>query len=157
MKQTQDKPYKYYQRPTDKRVDAQHSSAKGWLAMLAILLIICAALVPIVHQLATNSKPAEQAVELRTSKHKSSRTKKSTATTAKRATKKKTKQLKVDKTENQQPKTKTVTTPKQYVVKSGETLTSIADKFNTTVGKLAELNNLSIDAQVDEGQNLTLR
>lgn len=75
MKQTQDKPYKYYQRPTDKRVDAQHSSAKGWLAMLAILLIICAALVPIVHQLATNSKPAEQAVELRTSKHKSSRTK----------------------------------------------------------------------------------
>lgn len=51
---------------------------------------------------------------------------------------------------------KSVTPPESYVVKSGDTLTGIARKFNLSVADLASYNNLSTTYQVRKNQTLWL-
>lgn len=47
--------------------------------------------------------------------------------------------------------------PVSYIVKSGDTLSEIAEKFETTVSKLAELNNIKNVNLIYVGQNLKIR
>ena len=42
----------------------------------------------------------------------------------------------------------------EYTIQKGDTLTSIADKYNTSVGKLAQKNNISDPDVIIEGQTL---
>ncbi|MCB0880100.1 MAG: LysM peptidoglycan-binding domain-containing protein, partial [Thermoleophilia bacterium] len=46
--------------------------------------------------------------------------------------------------------------PTTYKIKSGDTLTAIAKKFNTTVTKLAQLNNIADPNFIIAGRTLKL-
>ena len=50
-----------------------------------------------------------------------------------------------------------VVTPEYYTVKKGDTLSGIAKKYNTTVSKLAELNNIKNINKIYVGQTLRVK
>ncbi|QGV04535.1 LysM peptidoglycan-binding domain-containing protein [Lactobacillus acetotolerans] len=138
-------PYKHYERPTEPRNSGEQSSSKGWIAIITILIIIIIALVPIVHRLASDQQPNNQVTQLQTTK----KSKKVAKHKVKKT--KKTKKNKLNKLNN------TSSMKKQYVVKSGDTLSSIASKHGMSVEDLAKLNNLNSMARVDAGQTLKLK
>ena len=59
-------------------------------------------------------------------------------------------------TQTKQPETNTTTNSNTYTVKSGDTLSGIAGKFNTTYTQLAQLNHISNPNVIHIGQVLTL-
>lgn len=59
-------------------------------------------------------------------------------------------------TQTKQPETSTTTNSNTYTVKSGDTLSGIAGKFNTTYTQLAQLNHISNPNVIRVGQVLTL-
>ena len=59
-------------------------------------------------------------------------------------------------TQTKQPETNTTTNSNTYTVKSGDTLSGIAGKFNTTYTQLAQLNHISNPNVIRVGQVLTL-
>ncbi|WP_333588884.1 LysM domain-containing protein [Lactobacillus acetotolerans] len=142
-------PYKHYERPTEPRSSGEQSSSKGWIAIITILIIIIIALVPIVHRLASDQQPNNQVTQLQTTK----KAKKVPKHKVKKN--KKAKKNKLNKTQSSLNNTSSM--KKQYVVKSGDTLSSIASKHGMSVEDLAKLNNLNSMARVDAGQTLKLK
>lgn len=57
---------------------------------------------------------------------------------------------------NPQSKPKPAPEPKKYTIKSGDNLSKIATEFDTTVAKLAELNNIADHNAISVGQILTI-
>ena len=57
---------------------------------------------------------------------------------------------------NTTTETKTATSPKDYTVKKGDTLYSIAKKFNTTVTLLKEINKLETNI-ISIGQKIIVK
>ncbi len=143
-------PYKHYERPTEPRSSGEQSSSKGWIAIITILIIIIIALVPIVHRLAADQQPNNQVTQLQTTK----KAKKKYQNIKLRKIKK-AKKNKLNKTQSSLNNTSSM--KKQYVVKSGDTLSSIASKHGMSVEDLAKLNNLNSMARVDAGQTLKLK
>ena len=142
-------PYKHYERPTEPRSSGEQSSSKGWIAIITILIIIIIALVPIVHRLAADQQPNNQVTQLQTTK----KAKKVPKHKVKKN--KKAKKNKLNKTQSSLNNTSSM--KKQYIVKSGDTLSSIASKHGMSVEDLAKLNNLNSMARVDAGQTLKLK
>ncbi|HCX39851.1 MAG TPA: LysM domain-containing protein [Lactobacillus acetotolerans] len=142
-------PYKHYERPTEPRSSGEQSSSKGWIAIITILIIIIIALVPIVHRLAADQQPNNQVTQLQTTK----KAKKVPKHKVKKN--KKAKKNKLNKTQSSLNNTSSM--KKQYVVKSGDTLSSIASKHGMSVKDLTKLNNLNSMARVDAGQTLKLK
>ncbi|WP_333603667.1 LysM domain-containing protein [Lactobacillus acetotolerans] len=142
-------PYKHYERPTEPRSSGEQSSSKGWIAIITILIIIIIALVPIVHRLASDQQPNNQVTQLQTTK----KAKKVPKHKVKKN--KKAKKNKLNKTQSSLNNTSSM--KKQYVVKSGDTLSSIASKHGMSVKDLTKLNNLNSMARVDAGQTLKLK
>lgn len=129
-------PYKHYERPTEKRSAKDHrpNGSGRWIATIVILAVILIALVPIVYRLASNHS-SEKATEVQTVK-KTSLSSKS----------------------NDSAKTSSSSSEKTiYTVKTGDTLTSIAQKHGLTVDQLAKLNNLKDTSNVNIGQTLKLK
>lgn len=129
-------PYKHYERPTEKRSAKDHrpNGSGRWIATIVILAVILIALVPIVYRLASNHS-SEKATEVQTVK-KTSLSSKS----------------------NDSAKTSSSSSEKTiYTVKTGDTLTSIAQKYGLTVDQLAKLNNLKDTSNVNVGQTLKLK
>ena len=129
-------PYKHYERPTEKRSAKDHrpNGSGRWIATIVILAVILIALVPIVYRLASNHS-SEKATEVQTVK-KTSLSSKS----------------------NDSAKTSSSSSEKTiYTVKTGDTLTSIAQKYGLTVDQLAKLNNLKDTSNVNIGQTLKLK
>lgn len=129
-------PYKHYERPTEKRSAKDHrpNGSGRWIATIVILAVILIALVPIVYRLASNHS-SEKATEVQTVK-KTSLSSKS----------------------NDSAKTSSSSSEKTiYTVKTGDTLTSIAQKHGLTVDQLAKLNNLKDTSNVNVGQTLKLK
>ncbi|HBQ43567.1 MAG TPA: LysM domain-containing protein [Lactobacillus acetotolerans] len=142
-------PYKHYERPTEPRSSGEQSSSKGWIAIITILIIIIIALVPIVHRLAADQQPNNQVTQLQTTK----KAKKVPKHKVKKN--KKAKKNKLNKAQSSLNNTSSM--KKQYVVKSGDTLSSIASKHGMSVKDLTKLNNLNSMARVDAGQTLKLK
>ncbi|MBN7276003.1 LysM peptidoglycan-binding domain-containing protein [Lactobacillus acetotolerans] len=142
-------PYKHYERPTEPRSSGEQSSSKGWIAIITILIIIIIALVPIVHRLASDQQPNNQVTQLQTTK----KAKKVPKHKVKKN--KKAKKNKLNKAQSSLNNTSSM--KKQYVVKSGDTLSSIASKHGMSVKDLTKLNNLNSMARVDAGQTLKLK
>lgn len=144
-------PYKHYERPTEKRSAKDHrpNGFGRWIATIVILAVILIALVPIVYRLASNHS-SEKATEVQTvkktslsSKSKSSQAKKKSSASSK---------------SNDSAKTSSSSSEKTiYTVKTGDTLTSIAQKHGLTVDQLAKLNNLKDTSNVNIGQTLKLK
>lgn len=144
-------PYKHYGRPTEKRSAKDHrpNGSGRWIATIVILAVILIALVPIVYRLASNHS-SEKATEVQTvkktslsSKSKSSQAKKKSSASSK---------------SNDSAKTSSSSSEKTiYTVKTGDTLTSIAQKHGLTVDQLAKLNNLKDTSNVNIGQTLKLK
>ncbi|MDB6224475.1 SAG1386/EF1546 family surface-associated protein [Lactobacillus amylovorus] len=144
-------PYKHYERPTEKRSAKDHrpNGSGRWIATIVILAVILIALVPIVYRLASNHS-SEKATEVQTvkktslsSKSKSSQAKKKSSASSK---------------SNDSAKTSSSSSEKTiYTVKTGDTLTSIAQKHGLTVDQLAKLNNLKDTSNVNIGQTLKLK
>ena len=145
-------PYKHYERPTEPRNFGEQSSSKGWIAIITILIIIIIALVPIVHRLASDQQSDNQVTQLQTTK-KSKKVPKHKVKKNKKA--KKAKKNKLNKAQSNLNNTSSM--KKQYIVKSGDTLSSIASKHGMSVEDLAKLNNLNSMARVDAGQTLKLK
>lgn len=147
-------PYKHYERPTEKRSSQseQHSGSARWIAVIVILVIILIALIQVVHRLSSNH--SEKAEEVQTVKKvsskksskvaKSSKAKKTSSSAAKNSAKTSSTPAKKSK-------------PKTYLVKTGDTLTGIAEKHGMTVDQLARLNNLKDSSNVNVGQTLKLK
>lgn len=159
MNQNPQGPFKHYERPHNSRTMINKSGSKYWMILMVLIVIIIVALVPVVHHLAANSSTDKQIVELQKS--------------AKRH--KRVKQLKTSKSQNRvkvknKAKKRVQTKPKsqakakegepndqQYTVQSGDSLTSIAEKFNLTINDLAQLNQLDPNGQVSAGQKLRIK
>lgn len=146
-------PYKHYERPTEKRSsqDNQPSGSARWIAVIIILAVILIALIPVVHRLASGH--SEKAEEVQTVKKFSSKSSKSVK--AKKASSSSLSKKKSEKTSSNSATSST--TPKTYLVKSGDTLTEIAEKHGLTVDELAKLNNLKDSSNVEAGQTLKLK
>lgn len=162
MNHNQEGPYHHYERPQESRVRTYKSVSKGWLALIVLLVVVLVALVPVVHHLAGNNNSASKVVEVRkTSKKTIKHTKaknlpaKNKKVINKSKTKTKTETKSKEKPQTKPQKKRAIV--KQYVVKSGDSLTSIANRFNMSVGYLAQLNQLDPYSQVDIGQTLKIR
>lgn len=162
MNQNSEKPFKHYERPSETRTATNRPGVKVWLVTMILLFIVIIALVPIVHHLAANADHGSQAVEVQktTAKKKQSQTKTSKPKTKPKAKAKekvktnsevKAKEKKQAPAHNQAPQVET------YVVQSGDTLTSIANRYNLTVYDLAQLNQLDPDGQVNAGAVLRVK
>ena len=151
-------PYQHYKRPQKSRVETYSSVSKGWIALIILIIVVLISLVPVVHHLAANNNSHEKVVEVRkTSKKAHTKTKAKVAPVKNKEIKAKAKpKPKSSKKTPTKPKKKRVTI-KQYVVQDGDSLTSIAQHFNISVGHLAELNQLDPNSQVDTGQTLRIR
>ena len=151
-------PYQHYKRPQKPRAETYSSVSKGWIALIILIIVVLISLVPVVHHLAANNNSHEKVVEVRkTSKKAHTKTKAKVAPVKNKEIKAKAKpKPKSSKKTPTKPKKKRVTI-KQYVVQDGDSLTSIAQHFNISVGHLAELNQLDPNSQVDTGQTLRIR
>lgn len=152
-------PFKHYERPHNSRTMINKSGSKYWMILMVLIVIIIVALVPVVHHLAANSETSNRVVELQKATKK-----------RKRVTEKKTSKTQINAKVKDKAKKKTLSQPKvqaqdkpaetkvkQYTVQSGDSLTSIADKFNLTVNDLAQLNQLNPEDQVNAGQKLRVK
>ena len=159
MNQNPQGPFKHYERPHNSRTMINKSGSKYWMILMVLIVIIIVALVPVVHHLAANSETSNRVVELQKATKK-----------RKRVTEKKTSKIQINAKVKDKAKKKTLSKPKvqaqdkpaetkvkQYTVQSGDSLTSIADKFNLTVNDLAQLNQLNPEDQVNAGQKLRVK
>lgn len=144
-------PYKHYERPTEKRSakDYRPGGASRWIATIVILAVILIALIPTVYRLASNHS-SEKATEVQTVKKTSSSSKSKSSQTKKKSS--------VSSKSNNSAKTSSSSSEKTtYVVKTGDSLTSIAQNHGLTVDQLAKLNNLEDNLNVNVGQKLKLK
>lgn len=140
-------PFKHYERPTKPRTSGERpSSSRKWGIVITVLIIILVVLIPVVHHFASAHNGEKVQEVQRVSKTQSSKKNKAKSVTKKNKTKSKS-------TTVSKPKKQT----KTYVVKSGDTLTSIAQKFNMSVSELVKLNKLSNSDQVNAGQTLKVK
>lgn len=151
-------PYQHYKRPQKTRVEAYNSVSKGWIVLIVLLIMILIGLVPVVHHLAANNSSSNKIVEVRKTHKKAAKKANVKASPAKNKlvenkTKSKPKAKPKPKVKHKKKHVKT----KQYIVQSGDSLSSIARRFKISVGQLAELNQLDPNSQVDIGQVLRIK
>lgn len=155
LNQNPQRPFKHYERPHNSRTMINKSGSKYWMILMVLIVIIIVALVPVVHHLAANSETSNRVVELQKATKK-----------RKRVTEKKTSKTQINAKSKKKVRTKAQAEPKlpvkakkeqQYTVQSGDSLTSIADKFNLTINDLAQLNQLDPNGQVSAGQKLKIK
>lgn len=151
-------PYQHYKRPQKTRVETYNSVSKGWIVLIVLLIMILIGLVPVVHHLAANNNSSNKIVEVRKTHKKAAKKAKTKASPAKNKlvenkTKSKPKAKPKPKVKHKKKHVKT----KQYIVQSGDSLSSIARRFKISVGQLAELNQLDPNSQVDIGQVLRIK
>lgn len=152
-------PFKHYERPHNSRTMINKSGSKYWMILMVLIVIIIVALVPVVHHLAANSETSNRVVELQkaTKKRKRVTEKKTSKTQINAKVKDKAKKKTLSKPKVQAQDKPAETKVKQYTVQSGDSLTSIADKFSLTVNDLAQLNQLNPEDQVNAGQKLRVK
>lgn len=152
-------PFKHYERPHNSRTMINKSGSKYWMILMVLIVIIIVALVPVVHHLAANGETSNRVVELQkaTKKRKRVTEKKTSKTQINAKVKDKAKKKTLSKPKVQAQDKPAETKVKQYTVQSGDSLTSIADKFNLTVNDLAQLNQLNPEDQVNAGQKLRVK
>lgn len=152
-------PFKHYERPHNSRTMINKSGSKYWMILMVLIVIIIVALVPVVHHLAANSETSNRVVELQkaTKKRKRVTEKKTSKTQINAKVKDNAKKNTLSKPKVQAQDKPAETKVKQYTVQSGDSLTSIADKFNLTVNDLAQLNQLNPEDQVNAGQKLRVK
>lgn len=151
-------PYQHYKRPQKTRVETYNSVSKGWIVFIVLLIMILIGLVPVVHHLAANNNSSNKIVEVRKTHKKAAKKANVKASPAKNKlvenkTKSKPKAKPKPKVKHKKKHVKT----KQYIVQSGDSLSSIARRFKISVGQLAELNQLDPNSQVDIGQVLRIK
>ncbi|WP_338199138.1 LysM domain-containing protein [Lactobacillus rizhaonensis] len=151
-------PYQHYKRPQKTRVETYSSVSKGWIVLIVLLIMILIGLVPVVHHLAANNNSSNKIVEVRKTHKKAAKKANIKASPAKNKlvenkTKSKPKAEQKPKVKRKKKHAKT----KQYIVQSGDSLSSIARRFKISVGQLAELNQLGPNSQVDIGQVLRIK
>lgn len=151
-------PYQHYKRPQKTRVETYSSVSKGWIVLIVLLIMILIGLVPLVHHLAANNNSSNKIVEVRKTHKKAAKKANIKASPAKNKlvknkTKSKPKAEQKPKVKRKKKHAKT----KQYIVQSGDSLSSIAHRFKISVGQLAELNQLDPNSQVDIGQVLRIK
>ena len=151
-------PYQHYKRPQKTRVETYNSVSKGWIVLIVLLIMILIGLVPVVHHLAANNNSNNKIVEVRKTHKKAAKKANVKASPAKNKlvenkTKSKPKAKPKPKIKHKKKHVKT----KQYIVQSGDSLSSIARRFKISVGQLAELNQLDPNSQVDIGQVLRIK
>ncbi|BDR60464.1 LysM peptidoglycan-binding domain-containing protein [Lactobacillus xylocopicola] len=158
MKQKRTGPYKHYQRPVEPRTVIHRTVSRTWFILLTLITVVLVALVFVVHQLASSGRVNNQAGEFRSSRQ-SSQPKKTQRTKTHSQPKHKVQPEPESKAKKpNKAKVKQATSePKEYLVKSGDSLTSIASRFNVTVDDLAQLNQLGPDRQIRAGQTLKVR
>lgn len=151
-------PYQHYKRPQKTRVETYNSVSKGWIVLIVLLIMILIGLVPVVQHLAANNNSSNKIVEVRKTHKKAAKKANVKASPAKNKlvenkTKSKPKAKPKPKVKHKKKHVKT----KQYIVQSGDSLSSIARRFKISVGQLAELNQLDPNSQVDIGQVLRIK
>ncbi|WP_294601577.1 LysM domain-containing protein [uncultured Lactobacillus sp.] len=151
-------PYQHYKRPQKTRVEAYNSVSKGWIVLIVLLIMILIGLVPVVHHLAANNSSSNKIVEVRKTHKKAAKKANIKASPAKnKLVENKTKSKPKAKVKQKRKHAKTKPKIKQYIVQSGDSLSSIARRFKISVGQLAELNQLDPNSQVDIGQVLRIK
>lgn len=174
----------HYERPTESRANerrrharpaaepSKHGPAKksrhtSFWAGILIIAILVIAIFPIVknhmdqsgsRDLASSKSSSQKVVSPR--KSKKIKTKPATKVkTAKEKTvaPKQTKQTAASQNQTKQNKQTAQQNAASYVVKSGDTLFSIAQAHGTTVDKLVQLNGLAGSAAIQAGQTLKMR
>ena len=149
-------PYKHYERPTEKRSSQDNPSGGStrWIAVIVILAVILIALIPVVHRLAVSrSEKADEVQTVQKVSSNSTKSNKTQKTSSTSSSKKDSVKTSSDVASSSSKKS----SAKTYVVKTGDTLTSIAEKHGLTVDQLAQLNNLEDSSDVEIGQTLKLK
>lgn len=149
-------PYQHFERPKEGRAAKEHpSSGHGWSVGICIIIIILVALLPVVHHLSVkNIQHPEQAQEVQRVSKKSSVKKHQTVVKKKRHKQKQKANSSNLQNSNSSSSSKTA---KTYVVKQGDTLSSIAENNNMSVSDLMRINNLTDSSSINAGQTLKLK
>lgn len=146
-------PYKHYERPDQTRAGQEPPKSK-WGIGITIIFIILIIAVPVAYHFASHSyrNTTEEPKEVQKAKS----TKSSKVTHKSKSIKKKN-TVKSANSKSSNVSSSTQIVQKTYLVKDGDTLTSIAQRHNMSVAQLAKLNNLSADSNIQAGQTLKLK
>lgn len=160
-------PYKYYERPKKGRASDRNpaKSDRYWNVTMTFLLIVLFILIPVTYQLSSiNIHKVEQAMEVqKVDKTKKNVKQSNNKKKAKEITKTKKDNSPINKKKvkkNAQQSSSVNKSQKQekiYVVQTGDTLTSIAQKHGMTVSELMQMNNLTYTAGIDAGQTIKVK
>lgn len=150
MSEKEEGPYHHFARPSEPRTQGEKpTSNKHWGIVMTTIIVILLILIPVAHYLG-NQHYGQQAQEVE-------RVKK-TASSKSSSLNKKTRVKKVRSSKRAKSKRqKKIRENKTYVVKSGDTLSSIAVKNGLSVSRLASLNNITDFSDIKIGQTLRLR
>lgn len=150
-------PYQHYERPRRSRLDNEYRKSSKWGTVVVILLLVLMILVPLTLHSTGNknesaSQPAVKHVATKKTAGKKIQPKKPKLTQKKKPkTNKHTKGRKV-------PKKKTSNKlPQTYVVKSGDTISSIAKKYGLTEAQIRQANNLGDSSNINAGETIKLK
>lgn len=179
MENGQKGPYEHYERPSQTRISRNPRRSNWiWSTTMFVLAIIFVVTLFLANNLSIkNIQHVEQAKELQrvtTPKKKVAKpkrikqTKKSASqenvakkkTQVNRQNKKIIKKKPVNNaanTKSANDTTNKTTTPKYYLVQSGDSLSKIAAKNGLSVAELAKMNNLNSDAQIDAGTTIRIK
>lgn len=147
MNQEEPGRYQHYRRPTNTRASEDKDYySKKWAITMTILILLLLALIPTAYGLARNQHEQKAAEVERLTKTPAKQTSKQV-----RKVKKKNKVIKAKK------KTALTASSKFYVVKKGDTLSSIAARHGLSVAKIAKINHLPKTKEVEIGESLRLR
>lgn len=144
-------PYKHYKRPSKPRTSGEKPSGSHWGSVIAILIIILIILIPVVHHFASaNNHQQAQEVERvkKASRHQNKNTAQSKSNSS-AAAKKRAKQKAAS--------SSSVKKTRSYLVKSGDTLSSIAQEHHMTVAQLAKMNKITDTSNLQAGQTLKVK
>lgn len=150
-------PYKHYERPRRTRRQQNYQKSSKWGSIVVCLIIVLMALVPLVLH-STNGAGQQAAVEKsHPVKHADKQAQKPQPTKRKKKATKAKKQRQAAKQQTRIKKKIATTRPKTYVVKSGDTIASIASRYKMTEAQLEEINGMANNSNINAGQTLKLR
>ncbi len=139
-------PYEHYERPSTPRQN-QYEDSHSWLHWLTIITVSLVTLLPAAHYASTlyGPKSSSQVVTTKTVKP----VKRQVVVKAARPTATKTSSASAVASAKRSK-------VKSYVVQDGDTLSSIAARFHTTIAKLVTLNQLT-DNSIQAGQTIVVK
>lgn len=150
-------PYQHYDRPRRSRLDNEYRKSSKWETVVVILMLVLMILVPLtLHSTGSKNESAGQPAVKQVATKKNAGRK--VQPKKPKLTKKKNKKTSRHKKGKKALKKKTGNKlPQTYMVKSGDTISSIAKKYGLTEAQIRQANNLGDFSNINAGETIKLK